>query len=138
VNKKKILFVCVGNAWRSIIAEAYAKALFDEDIEVQSGGIRPLGYIPPDVIEILSEDEMIREKVDLSSLSSKSILTDKLSDYSCIIVLSRIVFFAPEGVKVLYFDVEDPAFSDKEFLRQIRDKIKEIVMQVKRFLQEDL
>lgn len=137
MNKKKILFVCVGNAWRSIIAEAYAKALFDEDIEVESGGIRPLGYIPQDVVEVLLEEPVIREKVDLSSLRSKPIITDKLSDYSYIVVLSRTIFFAPEGVKVLYFDVEDPAFSDKEFLRQIRDKIKEIVTQVKRVVEEN-
>jgi arsenate reductase len=38
---RKILFVCVENAGRSQIAEAFAKALGSSKIEVMSGGTMP-------------------------------------------------------------------------------------------------
>jgi hypothetical protein len=42
-----------------------------------------------------------------------------------------MIFFAPEGKKVIFFDIEDPAFSDIEFLRKIRNQIKNFVLSLK-------
>ena len=124
MKRKKIIFICVGNAYRSIIAEAYGRKFLDA--EVESAGVRPLGYIPSEVIEILKEDE-----VEVDGLFSKPIDIQKLKDYDIIVILSRMIFFAPEGKKVIFFDIEDPAFSDIEFLRKIRDQIKNFVLYLK-------
>ena len=124
MKRKKILFICVGNAYRSIIAEAYGRKFLDA--EVESAGVRPFGYIPSEVIEILKEDG-----VEVEGLFSKPIDIQKLKDYDIIVILSRMIFFAPEGKKVIFFDIEDPAFSDIEFLRKIRDQIKNFVLSLK-------
>jgi len=124
MKRKKILFVCVGNAYRSIIAEAYSRKFLDA--EVGSAGVRPLGYIPSEVVYVLKEDG-----VEVEGLFSKPIDIQKLKDYDIIVILSRMIFFAPEGKKVIFFDIEDPAFSDIEFLRKIRDQIKNFVLSLK-------
>ena len=124
VDKKKILFVCVGNAYRSIIAEAYGRKFLDA--EVESAGVRPLGYIPSEVIEVLKEDGL-----EIDGLFSKPIDIQKLREYDIIVILSRMIFFAPEGKKVMFFDIEDPSFSDIEFLRNIRDQIKNLVLSLR-------
>jgi arsenate reductase len=124
MKRKKILFVCVGNAYRSIIAEAYGRKFLDA--EVESAGVRPLGYIPSEVVDVLKEDG-----VEVEGLFSKPIDLQKLKDYDIIVILSRMIFFAPEGKKVMFFDIEDPASSDIEFLRKIRDQIKNFVLSLK-------
>jgi arsenate reductase len=124
MKRKKIIFICVGNAYRSIIAEAYARKFLDA--EVGSAGVRPLGYIPSEVIEVLKEDG-----VEVDGLFSKHIDIQKLKDYDIIVILSRMIFFAPEGKKVIFFDIEDPASSDIEFLRKIRDQIKNLVLSLR-------
>jgi len=133
--KKKVLFVCVGNAYRSIMAEAYARHWFADKIHVESAGIRPLGFVPEDVLEVLREDG-IPEKI-ISQLMSKPIDVQRLKDFDCIIVLSDTYFFAPEGVKVLYFYVDDPAFSTKEILINAREKIKDIVSKLPYLLEDE-
>jgi arsenate reductase len=124
MRRKKIIFICVGNAYRSIIAEAYGRKFLDA--EVESAGVRPLGYIPSEVVDVLKEDG-----VEVDGLFSKPIDILKLKDYDIIVILSRMIFFAPEGKKVMFFDIEDPAFSDIEFLRKIRDQIKNLVLSLK-------
>ncbi len=126
--RKRVLFVCVGNAYRSIIAEAYAR-IYLEDFDFESAGIRPLGYIPCEVLDVLQEDG-----IDTSGLYSKPIPLDRIREFDYIVVLSRIYFFAPEGTQVIFFDVEDPAFSTKEFLRKTRDMIKDIVLSLRSML----
>lgn len=125
----KILFVCVGNAYRSIIAEAYARKYL-KGFEIKSAGIRPFGYVPDEVIQVLEEDG-----VDTSGLYSKPINTSEISEYDYVVVLSRIFFFAP--TKVLYYDVEDPAFSSIDFLRKVRDQIKQIVIELSENLERN-
>lgn len=119
----KILFVCVGNAYRSIMAEAYARK-YMKKFHVQSGGIRPLGYIPDEVLEVLREDG-----IDTSSLYSKPIDPKELAEFDYVVVLANIPFFAP--TRVIYYDIEDPAFSSIEFVRKIRDQIKQIILELK-------
>jgi arsenate reductase len=124
MKRKKILFICVGNAYRSIIAEAYGRKFLDA--EVESAGVRPFRYIPSEVIDVLKEDG-----IEVDGLFSKPIDIQKLKDYDIIVILSRMIFFAPEGKKVMFFDIEDPASSDIEFLRKIRDQIKNLVLSLK-------
>ena len=133
--KKKILFVCVGNAYRSPMAEAYAKEWFGEIYHVESAGIRPLGFIPEEVKEVLKEDGVNQNIID--ELHSKPIDVQKLEEFDCIIVLSDTYFFAPKDTKVVFSYVDDPAFSSKEVLISARDKIKDIVSHLPQILREN-
>jgi arsenate reductase (thioredoxin) len=51
----KIVFVCVQNARRSQMAQAFAERLGKEKIEVYSAGSRPSTQIDPMVIQVMKE-----------------------------------------------------------------------------------
>jgi arsenate reductase len=52
--KRKVLFVCVHNAARSQIAEAYCNLLGGENWEAESAGLEP-GSLNPYVVKVMSE-----------------------------------------------------------------------------------
>jgi arsenate reductase len=70
---KRVLFVCVENANRSQMAEAFARILGGEFIEAYSAGSKPSGKVNPKAIEAMSE-----LGYDLSIHGSKSL--DELPD----------------------------------------------------------
>lgn len=54
MKKKKVLFICVHNSFRSQIAEAWFNQICGEEFEAQSGGLEP-GEIHPLAIEVMRE-----------------------------------------------------------------------------------
>jgi arsenate reductase (thioredoxin) len=54
-TKKRILFVCIGNACRSQMAEALAKAYGSDTLIAQSAGLAPALGMPPLTQRILSQ-----------------------------------------------------------------------------------
>ena len=67
-KKKKILFVCTGNACRSQMAEAWANRLKSDQIDAYSAGSHPAGFVSTRVIKTMQE-----AGVDMSSAWSKPI-----------------------------------------------------------------
>lgn len=65
---KRVLFVCVENANRSQMAEAFARILGGAAIEAYSAGSRPSGKVNPKAIEA-----MLELGYDLSVHESKSL-----------------------------------------------------------------
>jgi len=72
---KRVLFVCVENANRSQMAEAFARILGGDSIEAYSAGSKPSGKVNPKAIEAMRE-----LGYDLSVHGSKSL--DELPDVS--------------------------------------------------------
>lgn len=68
LNMKRVLFVCVENANRSQMAEAFAHIHGGEDVEALSAGSRPSGMIHPKAIRFMAE-----LGYDLSTHASKSL-----------------------------------------------------------------
>ena len=66
--KKRVLFVCVENANRSQMAEAFARIHGGEAVEAFSAGSRPSGVINPKAIRFMSE-----LGYDLATHGSKSL-----------------------------------------------------------------
>jgi protein-tyrosine-phosphatase len=66
--KKRVLFVCVENANRSQMAEAFARIHGDDQVEALSAGSRPSGIINPKAIRYMAE-----LGYDLSSHDSRSL-----------------------------------------------------------------
>ena len=54
MNKKRVLFLCTGNAARSQMAEGLARAFHSDKIDVLSAGSRPSGFVHPDAIRALA------------------------------------------------------------------------------------
>src|SRR5207237_1003920 len=67
MDKKRILFLCTGNAARSQMAEGLARANHDDKIEVVSAGSRPAGFVHPNAVRALSEIG-----IDIHDAQSKS------------------------------------------------------------------
>jgi arsenate reductase len=65
--KKKILFLCTGNAARSQMAEGLANAFHSDVVEAVSAGSRPAGWVHPLAIRALAEIG-----IDASAAESKS------------------------------------------------------------------
>jgi len=78
-RKTKVLFVCVGNACRSPMAEAIARHEASDVIEATSAGLFPMGMIP----------EMTRQTLLSSGYSEEGLASKGLQE------------FAPEGVDLL-------------------------------------
>jgi protein-tyrosine-phosphatase len=69
---KRVLFVCVENANRSQIAEAFARLLGGDAVEALSAGSRPSGTINPKAVRYMAE-----LGCDLGTQHSKSL--DRIS-----------------------------------------------------------
>jgi arsenate reductase len=55
-KKIRVLFICIHNSGRSIIAETYLKHLAGEAFEVESAGFEPSDSINPLVIDVMKEE----------------------------------------------------------------------------------
>lgn len=65
--KKRILFLCTGNAARSQMAEAIARAFHGDVVDVVSAGSRPTGWVHPLAVRAMAE-----VGVDMDGHTSKS------------------------------------------------------------------
>lgn len=67
MTKKKVLFLCTGNAARSQMAEGLARADHGDVLDVVSAGSRPAGWVHPLAIRALAD-----VGIDASDQTSKS------------------------------------------------------------------
>ena len=78
MKKKRVLFLCTGNAARSQMAEAIANAFHGDVMDAISAGSRPAGWVHPLAIKAMAEkgvdirgaeskgaDRFIKEKFDV-------------------------------------------------------------------------
>jgi arsenate reductase len=54
MTKKRILFLCTGNAARSQMAEGLARAFHGDEVDVVSAGSRPAGWVHPLAIRAMA------------------------------------------------------------------------------------
>lgn len=121
---KRVLFVCVGNAGRSQMAEAFFNHKAKErglDFVASSGGTRPAGEL--DANAVLAMEEI---GIDISKNQSKSIdpegvrLSDKIIGMGCGVEESE----CPAGTYLADdWKLEDPKDMDLVQIREVRDEI---------------
>ena len=126
--KKKVLFLCIGNACRSQMAEAIARHIASDVIEASSAGLSPLGYIAGPTVAVLMENG-----VSCEGQTSKSVRAanpgsaDLLINMSGYDVKNRL---EPKDLPVEDWDVGDPFGSDLEIYRNIRDEVERRVIEL--------
>ena len=122
-EKKKILFVCVENARRSQMAEGFANALGQGQLEAYSGGSSPSSKIDPLVIEVMKE-----KRIDLSSKRPKSLneLPPMEMDY-LITMGCEETCPAVFAKRIIEWEIPDPKGNSLDAFRNIRDMIEEKV-----------
>lgn len=118
---KRVLFVCVENANRSQMAEAFARILGGSKIEAYSAGSRPSGKVNPKAVEA-----MLELGYDLSAHGSKSL--DELPDVTFDFVATMGCGDACPMVQARHradWSIPDPKNLPPDEFRVVRDLIRE-------------
>ena len=118
---KKVLFVCVENAGRSQMAEAFARHYGKGKIEAISAGTMPSTEVNPIVVQVMRE-----KGIDISKNKPKLVNTQMVQKADVIIVMGcDAQGFCPASFlnKVVDWKLEDPKRKPIEKVREIRDEI---------------
>ena len=124
-NRKRILFVCVGNACRSQMAEAFARAYGSDVLVPASAGLTPASDLPPDTISAMAE-----KNIDMSTQFPKSFRQLKRAKFDLVINMSGFSIPWENGVPTVEWPVPDPVIMDYEEHCQVRDQIEALVMKL--------
>lgn len=128
---KKILFVCVENARRSQMAEAFAKTLGRKKVEVYSAGSGPASQLDPLVIEVMKE-----KGIDLSASRPKSLndLPSMEMNYLVTMGCEETCPVTTPAKKIVEWAIPDPKGKPLEFFREVRDiiekKVRELLKEI--------
>ncbi len=120
---KRVLFVCVENANRSQMAEAFARILSGKSVETYSAGSHPSGKVNPKAVEAMRE-----LGYDLSVHGSKSL--DELPDVAFDFVATMGCGDACPMVRAKQradWSIPDPKNLPPDEFRVVRDLIQEKV-----------
>ena len=120
---KRVLFVCVENANRSQMAEAFARILGGKSVEAYSAGSHPSGKVNPKAVEAMRE-----LGYDLSVHGSKSL--DELPDIAFDFVATMGCGDACPMVRAKQradWSIPDPKHLPPDEFRVVRDLIQDKV-----------
>jgi arsenate reductase (thioredoxin) len=116
------LFVCVHNAGRSQMAEAFAKR---RGLAAASAGTMPATTVNPTVVKAMKE-----KGIDVSSGKPKLLTADMINKATLVITMGCSVeevcprpMLAKMQKKLVDWDLEDPKGKTIEEVRKIRDEV---------------
>lgn len=123
---KRVLFVCIENACRSQMAEAFAKRLGAAHVEACSAGSRPVGSVNPRAVAFMAE-----RGYDLNMRASKPLSAFEGQTFDAIVTMGcgDACPWLPATRRVDW-ELPDPkALPDSEF-RAVRDEIERRVQRL--------
>ena len=130
---KKILFVCVENAGRSQMAEAFFRKYAPEKFLVSSAGTKPSTQINHVVVQVMNE-----VGIDIENNIPKHLSNEMLDDSTTAVNMGCMdketcpALFVKD---VLDWNISDPKGKSIEDVRRIRDqietKVKELIKNLK-------
>jgi protein-tyrosine-phosphatase len=125
----KILFVCVENAGRSQMAEAFAK---QRGISPMSAGTVPATTANPVVVEVMKE-----RGIDLSSSRPKMLTIEMVNEADLVVTMGCSVeevcpapLIARMQKKLVEWNIEDPKGKSVEKVRKIGEEIERKVAEL--------
>lgn len=125
-RKKSVLFVCIENSSRSVMAEAFARRL---GLDATSAGTVPAAQVNPIVTEVMKE-----VGADVSQAKPKK-LTEEMIEAADVVVLTDATLKSaiPSGLrkrmkkKVVEWYIPDPQGRIIEEIRFLQDEIEGMV-----------
>ncbi len=125
--KPRVLFICLGNSCRSIMAEALVRHRCGDRWEAASAGLTPLGFVAPETLQVLAEIG-----VNPAGLRSKGLSEFDFAGYRLLVNLTEHFLkgripTAYTG-RVLHRPVLDPYGDSLEVYRQSRDAINRMII----------
>ena len=127
---KKVLFICVGNAARSQMAEAFYNA-FSKEGRAISAGVKPKDEVDPNAVRVMKE-----VGIDIGGQKPKLLQMGMIEEADKIITMGCAAEEVCPAVfldKVEDWGLDDPAGKPIETVRTIRDEIKR---RVERLIEE--
>jgi protein-tyrosine-phosphatase len=124
---KLILFVCVENANRSQMAEAFARLLGGDRVEAHSAGSRPAPWVNPRAVEAMRE-----VGVDLGEKTPKALADVSDDEYDVVVSMGC----GDEGCPLVRarrreeWNIADPKGLPPDEFRQVRDLIEQKVKEL--------
>jgi arsenate reductase len=132
--RAKVLFLCIGNACRSQMAEAIARHRASDVMEPSSAGLVPFGEIPGTTLTVLQE-----HGISADGQSSKPLRSEDISAADIVINMtgrSGATIFTKPATQIEDWDVGDPYGFNLAVYRAIRDQIEARVEDLARRLRE--
>jgi protein-tyrosine-phosphatase len=127
---KRVVFVCVENANRSQMAEAFARIHGAEKVEAYSAGSRPSGKVNPKAVEAMKE-----VGYDLTGHSSKSLADVAGQEFDVAVTMGcgdECPFIRAKQRED--WQIPDPKELPPERFREVRDmiegKVKELLQRL--------
>jgi arsenate reductase len=129
---KRVLFVCVENAGRSQMAEAFAKKYGKDNFVVSSAGNKPAKEVNPVVVEAMRE-----AGIDISMNKPKMLTYEMVHNSDLIVTMGcsdQGICPGPFSKPTVDWKLEDPKGKPIKKVREIRDDIKR---RVKKLIAEE-
>jgi arsenate reductase (thioredoxin) len=133
-DKVRVLFVCIGNACRSPMAEAVARQLASDIIEPASAGLYPFGRLAPATEAILlangySVEGLASKCLSLGAIENTDVLVN-MSGQPLDSTLRGLGAFDDSALnqKIENWDVEDPYGAHHTTYQRILEEIESRVL----------
>jgi arsenate reductase (thioredoxin) len=123
MNRKRVLFICIGNACRSQMAEAFARVYGRDVMESFSAGLMPGIDIPPQTRMV-----MLEKGIDLGDQFPKPVTNIDLGRFDVVVNMSGYPLTEVPPVKRRDWDVPDPVGAKDDVHRKVRDMVEGLVM----------
>jgi len=121
-RQRRALFVCVGNACRSQMAEAFARAYGADVMTPASAGLRPASQVMPDTIRA-----MLEKGLDVRAHFPKDLRHMLRMHFDFVVNLSGLTL--PDcDAPIREWAVPDPVVMCYEDHYAVRDQIEQLVM----------
>jgi arsenate reductase len=121
-QQRRVLFVCVGNACRSQMAEAFARAYGADVMIPASAGLGPANQVMPDTIRA-----MLEKNLDVRDHFPKDLRHMLRLHFDLVVNLSGLPL-PDSDAPTREWDVADPVSMSYEDHCVVRDEIERLVM----------
>jgi arsenate reductase len=132
-EKKRILFLCTGNAARSQMAEGLMRAFHGDEVDVVSAGSRPAGWVHPLAIGALAEIG-----IDIRDAQSKG--AEPFLDQQFDVVVTVCDYAAedcpswPGAKRMEHWPIEDPTWGEGDGAARFRATRDELAARIEELM----
>jgi len=123
LRRTKILFVCIGNACRSQMAEAFARKYGSDVLEAESAGVAPASMIPEVTKKVMGE-----KGIKLDEQFPKGLGEVPFHEIEMVVNMSGVPLRGIPATRTREWRVKDPMGEKESVHAQVRDEIERYVM----------
>lgn len=124
-QKKKVLFLCIGNSCRSQMAEGFARHYGGDVMEPASAGLAPAP-----IVQELTKKVMQAKNVNIDDQYAKHLGSLDVHGFDLIVNMSGTKLPTRVPIAVRDWNVEDPIGREEDVYIAVRDQIEMLVMRL--------